>query len=155
MGGAVAIGGNVTAAAEFNAWMDPLAADEVLTCGVPMKMVPLDITSRFAWGERQISAIAEASAMAQPLSAAARFLRDRDGVFVPHDAVAAVALLEPKLFSWSQRSVRCETAGSVTSGATVVDRRAWVEGGSVSVADDVDCARVDERILAAITELAT
>lgn len=44
MGGAVASGGNMTAAAEFNAWMDPQAADEVLTSGVPVRMVPLDIT---------------------------------------------------------------------------------------------------------------
>jgi inosine-uridine nucleoside N-ribohydrolase len=44
MGGAVAVGGNMTAAAEFNAWLDPEAADQVLSSGVPISMVPLDIT---------------------------------------------------------------------------------------------------------------
>ena len=44
MGGAVAVGGNMTPAAEFNAWMDPPATDEVLTRGLPIRMVPLDVT---------------------------------------------------------------------------------------------------------------
>ena len=39
----------MTAAAEFNAWMDPTAADDVLTSGVSMKMIPLDVTERFEW----------------------------------------------------------------------------------------------------------
>ena len=35
MGGAAAVGGNMTAAAEFNTWMDPPAADRVLVSRIP------------------------------------------------------------------------------------------------------------------------
>ena len=39
MGGAVACGGNMTPAAEFNAWLDPEAADLVLGSGARLSMV--------------------------------------------------------------------------------------------------------------------
>jgi len=44
MGGSVGVGGNMTAAAEFNAWMDPGATDRVMSAGCPVKMVPLDVS---------------------------------------------------------------------------------------------------------------
>ncbi len=153
MGGAVASGGNMTAAAEFNAWMDPPAADEVLTSGVPVRMVPLDITNRFVWGDSQIAAIGDAASSGRLLAEAIGSVHRREGWFVPHDAVAAVALLEPQLFSWSTRSVRCESAGEPTAGATIVDRRGPDRPSAVSVADDVDVPQVNERILAAVRRL--
>jgi pyrimidine-specific ribonucleoside hydrolase len=154
MGGAVASGGNMTAAAEFNAWMDPLAADEVLTSGVPTRMVPLDITDRFRWGGDQIAAMADAAAASRLLAAAIATVHGRDGLFVPHDAVAAVALVDPDLFSWSSRTVRCEWAGALTTGETVVDRRGSTGDEWVRVADDVDVPQVNERIIAALSRLA-
>ena len=44
MGGAVGLG-NVTPAAEFNIYADPEAAHVVLTSGVPIVMMPLDLTN--------------------------------------------------------------------------------------------------------------
>ena len=44
MGGSAARGGNVTAAAEFNAWADPEAAHAVLTSTLPTVLVGLDVT---------------------------------------------------------------------------------------------------------------
>lgn len=43
MGGSHTLG-NQTAAAEFNIWADPEAAEIVLQCGAPIVMVPLDCT---------------------------------------------------------------------------------------------------------------
>jgi pyrimidine-specific ribonucleoside hydrolase len=154
MGGSVACGGNMTAAAEFNAWMDPAAADAVLTAGVARAMVPLDLTRRFAWGEAEVASVRAAAPVAGLLADALGAVRRRDGTVVPHDAVAAVALLEPDLFAWSTRSVRCETTGAVTRGATVVDRRRAPLDGGVAVAEDVDVPRVTDRILAALGRLA-
>ena len=37
---------NITPSAEFNFWIDPEAAQIVLTCGVPITMVPLDATHK-------------------------------------------------------------------------------------------------------------
>ena len=44
MGGAVRTGGNVTPHAEFNFYVDPLAAKIVLESGLPITLVPLDAT---------------------------------------------------------------------------------------------------------------
>ena len=87
MGGAVASGGNMTAAAEFNAWMDPVAADEVLTSGVSLRMVPLDVTSQFIWGDDEIAALRDAGPTTSRLADAIGAVRQRDGQFIPHDAV--------------------------------------------------------------------
>ena len=75
------------------------------------------------------------------------------GFFVPHGAVAAIALFDPDLLGWSTRSVRCECTGELTNGATVVDRRRTDATGSVSVAVGVDVPPVNTRILAALSSL--
>ena len=153
MGGAVGSGGNMIAAAEFNAWMDPVAADEVLTSGVSVRMVPLDITSRFIWGNDEITALRDSGQTAGLLADAIGAVLRRVGQFIPHDAVATVALLEPGLFYWSKRAVRCERDGELTAGATVVDRRQRAGSGPVAVADDVDLSLLNERILTAVSRL--
>lgn len=154
MGGAVAVGGNMTAAAEFNAWMDPDAADLVLASGVGMKMIPLDMTERFEWSAGEIQALRGTGRVGNLLADAVRYVQDRDGSFVPHDAVAAIALTSPELFSWIPRQVRCETKGEFTTGATVVDRRPSGNPGRVLVAEDVDIPEVSTRILGAVASIA-
>ena len=47
MGGA-ALGGNMTPTAEFNIWVDPVAAKLVIASGIPMTMVGLDVTLKAA-----------------------------------------------------------------------------------------------------------
>jgi pyrimidine-specific ribonucleoside hydrolase len=153
MGGAVAVGGNMTAAAEFNAWMDPPAADRVLGSGTPVRMVPLDITTRFNWSTSDLDALRAAGELGRLLAQAVNFILNRDGVFVPHDAVAAIAMTSPELFTWRSRSARCETVGLLTTGETVIDRRPNAEPGVVSVAEDVDVAQVGARIVDAIGRL--
>jgi purine nucleosidase len=53
MGGSVGVGGNVTAAAEFNVFVDPEAAARVLTAGLPLTLVPLDVTSQVVWRQNR------------------------------------------------------------------------------------------------------
>jgi pyrimidine-specific ribonucleoside hydrolase len=153
MGGAVAVGGNMTAAAEFNAWMDPVATDQVLASGVPVRMVPLDVTERFMWSAIELDSLRATGQMGHLLADAVAFAHDRDGLFVPHDAVAAIALTSPDLFRWTARQARCETKGELTCGETVVDRRPWSSPGSVLVAEDADVPEVSARILAAVASL--
>ena len=64
MGGAVADGGNMTAAAEFNAWLDPEACDLVLSSGVPLTMVPLDITHQVSFDPAELGVMAGLGAVA-------------------------------------------------------------------------------------------
>lgn len=154
MGGAVAVGGNMTAAAEFNAWMDPAAADGVLASAVSLKMIPLDVTELFEWSADEVRALRGAGRAGNLLADAIRHVQERDGIFVPHDAVAAIALTSPELFGWAPRQVRCETKGEFTTGATVVDRRPWGSSGHVLVAEDADVPEVSARILSAVASIA-
>jgi len=57
MGGSIYVPGNIKSdwpeidntVAEWNIWVDPLAADEVFSSGLPLHLVPLDGTSRVTW----------------------------------------------------------------------------------------------------------
>jgi pyrimidine-specific ribonucleoside hydrolase len=153
MGGAVGIGGNMTAAAEFNAWMDPFAADLVLSSGLGLRMVPLDITLQFRWSVAELDELGSTGPIGALLRRAAGFVQARDGVFVPHDAVAAIAMTSPQLFEWFARPTRCETVGTFTTGATVVDRRPRAEPGSVLIAEAADVAEITARMLQGIAAL--
>ena len=52
MGGAIEGGGNATAAAEFNFWFDPKAAEALLAADVPMTLLPLDPTRHLRYPAR-------------------------------------------------------------------------------------------------------
>ncbi len=108
------------------------------------------VTERFSWSVSELELLRAAGSVGRLLADAIGYAHDRDGSFVPHDAVAAIALVAPDLFEWSARQARCETRGEVTSGATVVDRRPWSTPGSVLVAEDVEVAGVSARILGAV-----
>lgn len=153
MGGAVACGGNMTATAEFNAWLDPEAADQVLSSGVSVAMVPLDITHQVPLGSGELSRLGQFGRLAAVAARACLFLCDRDTRFIPHDAVATVAHLHPDLFAWEERWVRCELRGEWTRGMTVVDRRPHGATGSVRLAVGIDVDAVKESIFEAIRAL--
>lgn len=151
MGGAIG-GGNITAAAEFNAWCDPSAADLVLTSGVPVDIVPLDVTTRVRLARSDIERWNGASLTANILGAAFSAMLDR-GESTPHDAVAAIAWLAPDRFAWESHHVRCETSGTHTRGALIVDRRPWGAQGSTQVAVDIDDIAVRRQIVESIASL--
>ena len=138
MGGAVAGGGNMTAAAEFNAWLDPEACDRVLASGVPLAMVPLDITHQVSFDPAELGVMAGLGAVAGLSAQACAHFHATGAPAYPHDAVAAVAWLHPELFEWEERWVRCELAGTWTRGMTVVDRRPHGVGGAVRIPAGVD-----------------
>ncbi len=153
MGGAVACGGNMTPAAEFNAWLDPEASDRVLSSGVPLSMVPLDVTLQVPLAQRDLDAMAELGQVGTLAARACSHFHNLGDKVIPHDAVAAVAQLNPELFRWEERWVRCELDGQWTRGMTVVDRRTHGEPGSVRVAVDVDPTAVREKIFEGLSSL--
>lgn len=55
MGGAVRTGGNITPYAEFNIFVDPLAASRVFQSGLPISLIPLDVTRRVALTSRMMA----------------------------------------------------------------------------------------------------
>ena len=60
MGGGFFEGGNVTPTAEFNIYVDPHAADVVFKSGVPIVMMPLDVTHKALTTAKRIDAFRNA-----------------------------------------------------------------------------------------------
>lgn len=56
MGGAVDVPGNVTPTAEFNMHVDPEAAERVFAAGLPLDLVPLDVTRRVVLTRAELDA---------------------------------------------------------------------------------------------------
>ena len=129
--------GNRTAAAEYNIWADPHAAQRVFGYGGRLVMAGLDVTHRF---QATPSRIAEVRALPGRLAAVladlfdfftAAYLRRHDrgalaGAAV-HDPLAVLAVTHPELFTRIDRHVAIETADSLTRGMTVIDERRLVE----------------------------
>lgn len=117
MGGAVWKPGNVTPQAEFNFYRDPAAAADVLSAGLPVTLVPLDITTQVALDESHVAHLARSTAPAR--AALARMVRypiERGGEAVPgkflvHDALAVGVLLWPELFLRSRIGLEVVLSG--------------------------------------------
>ena len=58
MGGGFFEGGNITPAAEFNIYVDPEAADVVFRSGVPIVMMPLDVTHKLLTRKDRVARMA-------------------------------------------------------------------------------------------------
>lgn len=160
MGGA-ASGGNVTAAAEFNIWADPEAADIVFRLGGPITMVGLDVTHQVLFGTPERDAMrSSAGASAQLAADLLDYAVERAGEIrgwagVPiHDACAVIAVSHPELFGGSHHPVAVELHGGLTRGMTVVDTRPDAdESTDVHVLREVDSAAVVDLIVEAVTGL--
>ena len=128
MGGACFELGNVTPAAEFNIHVDPHAAAIVLDSGVPITMIPLDVTHQVLTTPRRITALRAlgnrcGSAVAALLAA---FEKKRRASFSSrgralHDPCVIAHLLRPALFGGREVNVAIETQSPLTLGMTVVD----------------------------------
>ncbi|MDX1690431.1 MAG: nucleoside hydrolase [Acidimicrobiia bacterium] len=128
MGGGFFEGGNWTPAAEFNIWVDPHAADVVFRSGVPITMVPIDVTHKALIEPRHLDRLRAlgtpvGDAVAGMLDFFNRYDMARYGtVGAPlHDPCVIAWLLEPDLFTGKDCSVRIETMSELTMGMTVVD----------------------------------
>ncbi len=128
MGGAGFEIGNITPAAEFNIHVDPHAAEIVLESGVPITMIPLDVTHRVLSTPARIAALRALPNRCGPAVAAllgdfetARTSRFAERGTALHDPCVIGCLLRPRLFQGRQVNVAVETASPLTSGMTVVD----------------------------------
>lgn len=131
MGGAIAAPGNVTPAAEFNVFVDPHAAQRVFQSGLPITLVPLDVTTQVALSREAIHALAADAAdpvaqfLADATGPALAFAEQVEGFahFPLHDPLAVAVAMDPRLVGLVPLHVEVETEGPVTRGMTVADRR--------------------------------
>jgi pyrimidine-specific ribonucleoside hydrolase len=127
MGGAIAEG-NVTPAAEFNAYVDPEAARAVFESGIDVTMIGLDITHKALFdsthAERLRGKGKAGKAVAELADFFLEFHRQRyrfDGAPI-HDAMAVAHVIDPTLVTTLECNISIETESQFCDGRTVVDR---------------------------------
>jgi len=128
MGGASFELGNVTPAAEFNIHLDPHAAAIALGSGVPITMIPLDVTHHLLSTPERLAALRALGNRCGPAVAdlLTAFERNRSGKFgaramALHDPAVIGYLLRPELYGGRHVNVAIETQSPLTIGMTVVD----------------------------------
>lgn len=127
MGGSFS-GGNVTPAAEFNAYNDPEAAETVLESRIPIRMVTLDVTRRTLLRPETLVGVARdahpVNRFVWDLSDYHRRVRGVDGIFL-HDPLAVGIAIDPSLVTTEHVRVEVETKGQKTRGATIANRKGY------------------------------
>ena len=128
MGGAYFEVGNITPAAEFNIYVDPQAAQAVFAAGVPLVVMPLDVTHKALVTAERNAAFRNLGtpvgiAVAQMTEFFERYDREKYGSLgAPlHDPCVTAYLLAPHLFSGRHVNVEIETTSELTMGMTVAD----------------------------------
>lgn len=136
MAGAVWEPGNVTAAAEFNVYADPQAARAVVHSGIPLTMVGLDVTRKVSITRALLEDWLQARQ--DPRAAFLRCIAEQGFLFFKktsgweglylHDPLAAAVALDASFIETQRMRLDVETAGDLTRGMTVAERRPWVKG---------------------------
>lgn len=154
LGGTLTGPGNITPAAEFNIYSDPMAARTVFRSRTTKTLIPLDVSRQIILTFDLLDQLPEESTKAgaflrriiPPVFRAYRQLgQERVNL---HDVVAILATLYPDLFETVEMAGDVEVSGELTTGATIFDRRpspSWRP--NMEVAIGVDAPAVTERLL--------
>jgi len=130
MGGAIDVAGNTTPLAEFNVYVDPHAAHIVLHSGMPLTLLPWDITSQVLFTQ------AHADALLQINSPVTRFIADATSFYMEfhkqyfgyagcsiNDPCAVALAFRPDLAEYEDVHVDVELEGGKSVGKTIADRQ--------------------------------
>jgi len=146
--------GNASAVAEFHFFCDPTSARQVLRSGVPLTLIPLDVTGKLVFSPSDLLELPSSE------SNVCRFLRkiipygirmtsNLYGIegFHLKDVLGVAAVAVPGILSTKPMLVDVETRGELTRGMCVVDARPEKrEPGNVELAFEVDVAQVRKYI---------
>lgn len=146
--------GDASAVAEFHFFCDPPAARQVLRCGAPITLLPLDVTRKLLFAPTELLALPDAE------SRTTRFLRqivpqgiagaaNHYGVegFYLQDVLGLVPLVLPGALTTRPVAVDVELRGELTRGMSVFDMRWGVPAKpNVELATSVDVSAVRQYI---------
>ncbi len=128
MGGAYFEVGNITPSAEFNIYVDPEAADIIFKSGLPITVMPLDVTHKALVTKPRNDAFralcsSVGRATAEMTDFFERFDKEKYGIAgAPlHDPCVTAYLIKPELFKGRFINVMIETSSELTMGMTVAD----------------------------------
>jgi purine nucleosidase len=119
MGGAVDVRGNVTPDAEFNAYVDPDAAREVLDAGLRVDLVPLDATRQTTIHRDQLHAAL--AGRPGPLAARIEAFTEQTfrlwGYMHLHDPLAVGLAVDASLAQWQPARIAVGESGQTRRAA--------------------------------------
>jgi inosine-uridine nucleoside N-ribohydrolase len=115
---------------EFHCACDPAAARQVLHCGVPLTLVPLDVTRKIVFSPSDLLQLpaehSPACAMLRRIVPhgirATSSLYGIEGFYL-QDVLGLLALTQPPLVQTKPAVCDVETRGELTRGMTVLDNR--------------------------------
>jgi purine nucleosidase len=153
--------GNHTAAAEFNAAVDPEAVNVVLDAGVSLQLVGLDACRQVRVQARDAAALRgvgtdRAEVLADLLLGYVRIASPDAGLpMALHDPTAATALVAPGSVAFRSAHVVAECRGEHTRGMTVIEWRVPRRAeANAQVATVADAARIRRVVLGALAAAA-
>lgn len=127
MGGAILEHGNTTPQAEFNIFVDPHAAHIVFHSGIPITLIPLDVTHKCMLLQRDVDRLMQ---IPSPIS---RFICDAMEVYLRfsfelgyagsslHDPLTLAMIIAPELLTLKEYYVDVDISGGVSMGKTFAD----------------------------------
>jgi len=127
MGGAIQDGGNMTPLAEFNIYVDPHAAHIIFHSGIPITLIPLDVTHKCLLKREHIerllkidSPISSFISDAVSIYLKASYERGFEGIAL-HDPLTLATILAPELLTLKEYYVDVDISGGVSIGKTFAD----------------------------------
>lgn len=127
MGGAIQVNGNTTPLAEFNIFVDPHAAYIVFHSGIPITLIPLDVTHQCLLRQEHVDRLMK---IKSPIS---RFIKDAVQVYFKfsydrgftgcalHDPLTLATILAPELLTLKEYFVDVDISSGVSMGKTFAD----------------------------------
>jgi purine nucleosidase len=153
MGGAVRTKGNITPYAEFNIYSDPLAAKMVFESGLPITLVPLDVTHHvfltFRWVEDHIRVLNTSFSKfvieATGYDIVAQRFSNKEVIYL-HDPLAVGVVIHPDLVKKEKIAICVETQEGERYGQTSEVKK----GQEIEVCLEVDANAFLELFLSAL-----
>ena len=128
MGGAIRYDGNTTPQAEFNAYSDPHAAHIVFHSGLPITLVPLDVTYQVIFTSDDLARLQQVDVpLTRFIGEATRFYMEFHNEYqqisgcVINDPLALAITYLPELVDCQQLYVDIDISGGVSMGKTYAD----------------------------------
>jgi inosine-uridine nucleoside N-ribohydrolase len=161
-GGAWHEPGDASAVAEFHFWCDPVSARQVLHCGAPVTLLPLDVTRKLVFSPNDLRSLPSEE------KRTGRFLRSvlphalaptaglygLEGVYLDA-ALGVVALSRSAVIGTRAIAADVETRGELTRGMSVFDAR-WAANvrPNIDLAVSVDVAATRQYLQQVLGECA-
>jgi inosine-uridine nucleoside N-ribohydrolase len=146
--------GDASAVAEFHFFCDPLAARQVLRCGAPITLLPLDVTHKLLFAPTELLSLPDSESrttsflrrvVPQGITGAAS-LFGIEGFYL-QDVLGLIPLVLPAALTTRSTAVDVELNGELTRGMSVFDGR-WGSSAksNVELATGVDVQPVRQYI---------